>query len=64
MLYGKVLIEPTSVEHTGGALRAMTEFVKAACVAEALTDTIVAVEMTGIYHRPVQRAAQHIWAGP
>jgi transposase len=27
-----------------------------ACRAEGLTDTIVAVEMTGIYHKPVQRA--------
>jgi transposase len=54
--YGKVIIEPTSVEHTAGGLRAMTQSVADACQAEGLTETIVAVEMTGIYHKPVQRA--------
>lgn len=54
--YGKVLIEPTTVEHTTGGLRLMTQLAAEACEAEGLTDTIVAVEMTGIYHKPVQRA--------
>ena len=54
--YGKVLVEPTSVEHTAGGLQAMTQFVTKACRSEGLTDTIVAVEMTGIYHKPVYRA--------
>jgi transposase len=54
--YGKVIIEPTKVEHTAGGLQAMTQFVTEACRAEGLTDTIVAVEMTGIYHKPVYRA--------
>jgi transposase len=54
--YGKVVIEPTTVEHTTGGLRLMTQLVAEACRAEGLTDTIVAVEMTGIYHKPVQRA--------
>jgi len=54
--YGKVIIEPTSVEHTAGGLRAMTQLVTEACKAEGLTDTIVAVEMTGIYHKPLYRA--------
>lgn len=54
--YGKVLIEPTSVEHTTGGLRAMTQHVAEVCQAENLTDTIVAVEMSGIYHKPAQRA--------
>jgi transposase len=54
--YGKVILEPTSVEHTTGALRSMTQNVAEVCQAEELTDTIVAVEMTGIYHKPVQRA--------
>ncbi|HEX4145133.1 MAG TPA: transposase [Pirellulales bacterium] len=54
--YGKVLVEPVTVEHTAGGLRMMTEMVAAACRAEGLTDTIAAVEMTGIYHKPVQRA--------
>ena len=54
--YGKVLVEPTCVEHTTGGLRAMTQSIAEACHAEGLTDTIVAVEMTGIYHKPAQRA--------
>jgi transposase len=54
--YGKVVVEPTTVEHTNGALRLMTQLAAEACRTEGLTDTIVAVEMTGIYHRPVQRA--------
>jgi len=54
--YGKVIIEPTTVEHTTGALRMMTHYVSEVCQAEGLTDTIIAVEMTGIYHKPVQRA--------
>jgi transposase len=54
--YGKVLVEPTTVEHTVGALRATTQLVREVCQSEGLTDTIVAVEMTGIYHKPVYRA--------
>jgi len=54
--YGKVLVESTTVEHTAGALRVMTQLVAEACQAEGLTDTLVAVEMTGIYHKPVWRA--------
>ena len=54
--YGKVLIEPTEVEHTSGGLRVMAQLVAEACKAEHLTDTIIAIEMTGIYHKPVQRA--------
>jgi len=54
--YGRVLIEPTTVEHTQGSLQAMTQRVAEACKTQGLTDSIVAVEMTGIYHKPVQRA--------
>lgn len=54
--YGKVLVEPTPVEHTAGGLAAMTQRVAEACRAESLTDAIVAVEMTGIYHKPAFRA--------
>jgi len=54
--YGKVIVEPATVEHTNGALRLMTQWAADACRTEGLTDTIVAVEMTGIYHKPVQRA--------
>jgi transposase len=54
--YGKVLVEPTTVEHTTGGLRLMTQLVAEVGRSAGLTDTIVAVEMTGIYHKPVQRA--------
>lgn len=54
--FGKVIVEPTSVEHTAGGLREMTQLVANACEAEGLSDTIAAVEMTGIYHKPVYRA--------
>ena len=56
--YGQVLVEPTAVEHTAGGLRTMTQLIREACRAEGLTDVIVAVEMTGIYHKPVQRACR------
>ena len=56
--YGKVLIEPTTVEHTAGGLRVMIQLIQEACRAEDLRETIVAVEMTGIYHKPVYRACR------
>jgi len=54
--YGKVLVEPTTVEHTSGEMLAMTQLVAETCRSEGLADTVVAVEMTGIYHKPVYRA--------
>jgi hypothetical protein len=56
--YGQVIVEPTTVEHTAGGLRAMTQEIAQACQAAGLRDTIVAVEMTGIYHKPVYRACR------
>jgi transposase len=53
--YGKVLVEPTTVEHTSGGMLAMTQLVAETCRSESLADTVVAVEMTGIYHKPVYR---------
>jgi transposase len=54
--YGKVLVEPTTVEHTSGGIHAMTQLASEACQSEGLADLVVAVEMTGIYHKPVFRA--------
>ena len=54
--YGRVIIEPTEVEHHRGALDAMIQQVNEACEAEGILDSIVAVEMTGVYHKPVQNA--------
>ncbi len=54
--YGRVMIEPTVVEHNHGALLAMTTQIQQAIEAEGVIDSIAAVEMTGVYHRPVQAA--------
>lgn len=54
--YGTVLIPPTTVEHNKEALQAATARLKEACRQHGIRDHIVAVEMTGVYHRPVQRA--------
>ena len=54
--YGRVLIEPTAVEHQRTALELATVQLREACQRHGLKDHIVAVEMTGTYHRPPQRA--------
>lgn len=56
--YGRVIVEPTTVEHNAGALTAMTQQVKIACAAEGIVDSIAAVEMTGVYHKPIVAAFQ------
>jgi transposase len=54
--YGKVLIEPTTVRHTRGDLTAAIDRIRQALAEHDLRDHIVAIERTGEYHRPVQRA--------
>ncbi|TWT95607.1 IS110 family transposase [Neorhodopirellula pilleata] len=54
--YGKVLVEPTPVEHQRGAFDAMIGQIHGAFKEFNITDSIAAVEMTGVYHRPVQAA--------
>jgi len=54
--YGKVLIPPTVVEHQRVALELATVQLREAIQQHGLQDHLVAVEMTGTYHRPVQRA--------
>lgn len=56
--FGRVIIEPTTVEHNAGCLSAMTQQVQAACEAEGIADLIAAVEMTGVYHKPIVEAFQ------
>ncbi len=56
--FGRVIIEPTKVEHNAGCLAAMTQQVQDACEAEGIIDCIAAIEMTGIYHKPVVAAFQ------
>lgn len=54
--YGKVLIPPTVVEHQRAALELATFRLREAIQEHGLQDHLVAVEMTGTYHRGVQRA--------
>ena len=54
--YGRVLVEPTVVEHERTALELATLRLREACQQHGIQDHIVAVEMTGTYHRPPQRA--------
>lgn len=56
--YGKILCEATEVEHTSVALRLMTQLVADTLRSNGLVDMIAAVEMTGIYHKPVFRACR------
>ena len=54
--YGKILAPPTPVEHTRNDLLLATNRLRDARQQHGIRDHIVAVEMTGTYHRPVQRA--------
>jgi transposase len=54
--YGRVLIPPTTVEHGRAQLQLATVQLREACQRHGLVDHLVAVEMTGTYHRPIQRA--------
>lgn len=54
--YGKVLVPPTEVEHARAQMHLATVQFKEACQRHGIRDAIVAVEMTGTYHRPIQRA--------
>lgn len=54
--YGTILLPPATVEHTGPGLRQAVQALQGAVTKHQLTDVLVAVERTGNYHRPVQRA--------
>lgn len=54
--YGRVLVPPTPVEHGRAQLQLATVQLREACQRYGLQDHLVAVEMTGAYHRPIQRA--------
>ncbi len=56
--YGSVLIPPQTVAHTRGHLQTVVDQVRQACAQHQLRDLIVAIERTGEYHRPVQRACK------
>lgn len=54
--YGRVLIEPTTVEHNRSAFETSVMAVRAAMAHHHIKDVIVVVERTGRYHGPVRRA--------
>jgi transposase len=54
--YGRYLIPPTEVDQTQGGLHAAIDRVREALAQAGIRDQIVAIERTGEYHRPVQRA--------
>jgi transposase len=58
--YGKPLLEPTRVQHTRGDLQAALDRIRQALVEHDLRDFVVAIEQTGEYHRPLQRACRQL----
>src|SRR5712691_2453868 len=54
--YGTVLLSPWEVAHTSGELHAAVDQLRQALAQHQLRDHIVAIERTGEYHRPIQRA--------
>ncbi len=54
--YGKVLVPPSEVEHGRAQMQLATVQFRDACQRHGIRDAVVAVEMTGTYHRPIQRA--------
>lgn len=54
--YGEVIVPPTIVEHSHPALEGAVSKVREALAGRGIQDVLVAVERTGRYHRPVQRA--------
>jgi transposase len=54
--YGRVLIEPTTVEHNKAGLEAAVRLLRDALDQHGIKDHIVSVERTGRYHGPIQRA--------
>jgi transposase len=56
--YGSVLIPPQVVDHTRGALQAALDQVRRVLAEHDVRDWMVAIERTGEYHRPVQRACK------
>ena len=54
--YGKLLVPPTKVEHARAQMQLAIVQFRDACKKHGIKDAIVAIEMTGTYHRPIQRA--------
>jgi len=56
--YGTVLVPPITVEHERGPIEAALAALRGAIREHNLGDVVVALERTGTYHRPLQRAFQ------
>ena len=54
--YGRVVVPPTVVEHNRAAFDHMLVVIRQSTATHKLKDVVVAVERTGRYHLPVQRA--------
>lgn len=54
--YGKLLVPPTEVEHARAQMQLAIVQFREAYQKHGLKDAVVAIEMTGTYHRPIQRA--------
>jgi transposase len=54
--FGEVLLPPTTLPHTQGDFQSAITGVREAMRQHDLRDVVVAIERTGDYHRPVQRA--------
>jgi transposase len=54
--YGRVLLEPTTVEHNQHGFETVIKSIRDAMVQHHIKDVIVVIERTGRYHGPVQRA--------
>lgn len=54
--YGTILLPPATVEHTRPGFRQSIDALRQAVQQHGLAHILVAVERTGDYHRPVQRA--------
>jgi transposase len=54
--YGQVLRAPATLPHTRGDLQAAVDRLRQAMQEHDLRDLVVLIELTGEYHRPVQRA--------
>ena len=54
--YGEVLVEPTSLPHRQGDFAAAIQRLRQVMRQRRLADVVIAIERTGVYHRPVQQA--------
>jgi len=52
--YGRVLVEPTLLEHTRQGFQQAIAAVRQAIATHDLRDLVVAIEQTGVYHQPVK----------